>query len=250
MGLKGAPATFQRIMDDFKKHLRARVFIYIDDLIITSETADDHLRDIDEVLTKIRDIGMKLKATKCEFARKEIKFLGFILSKDGIRPNPEKTRAIDAFPTPRTTTDVKAFIGMCSFFRRFIHQFASIAAPITALTKKDTPFEWTKECEDAMNTLKKALTSAPILSAPRLGRPFIIETDSSGKGTAAVMKQEQEGQERIIAYASRTLTKHESRYPAIELEALGLVFAVGKFRPYIDGARTTIITDHAPLKAL
>lgn len=193
---------------------------------------------------------MKLKATKCEFARKEIKFLGFILSKDGIRPNPEKTRAIDAFPTPRTTTDVKAFIGMCSFFRRFIHQFASIAAPITALTKKDTPFEWTKECEDAMNTLKKALTSAPILSAPRLGRPFIIETDSSGKGTAAVMKQEQEGQERIIAYASRTLTKHESRYPAIELEALGLVFAVGKFRPYIDGARTTIITDHAPLKAL
>ncbi|VDP49783.1 unnamed protein product [Heligmosomoides polygyrus] len=250
MGLKGASATFQRIMEDFKKHLRERVFIYIDHLIITSETADEHLHDIDEVLGKKQDIGMKLKGPKCEFARKEIKFLGFILSKDGIRPNPEKTRAIDAFPTPRTTTDIKAFIGMYSFFRRFIHNFASIAAPLTALTKKDTPFEWTKECENAMNNLKKALTSAPILGAPRLGRPFIIETDSSGKGTAAVLKQDQDGHEKVIAYASRTLSKHESRYPAIELEALGLVFAVEKFRPYIDGAKTTIITDHAQLKAL
>ncbi|VDO46659.1 unnamed protein product [Heligmosomoides polygyrus] len=147
-------------------------------------------------------------------------------------------------------TDIKASIGMCSFFQRFIHNFLSIAASITALTKKDTPFVWTQECEDVTKTEKKDLTSAPIFSAPRLGRPFVIETDSSSKGTAAVLKQEQDGQQRVIAYASRTLSKHESRYPAIELEALGLVFAVEKFRPYIDGAKTTIITDHAPLKAL
>ncbi|KAL6728867.1 hypothetical protein Aduo_010600 [Ancylostoma duodenale] len=250
MGLKGAPATFQRIMDNFKKHLRARVFIYIDDLIITSETPEEHLVDIDEVLTKIEQIGMKLKASKCEFAREGIKFLGFILSKDGIKPNPEKTKAIDEYPTPKNTTDIKAFLGMCSFFRRFVHNFASIASPLTALTKKDTPFIWTPECETAMILLKQALTTAPILVAPRLGSPFVIETDSSGKAVAGVLKQEQDDLLRVIAYASRTLTIHESRYPAIELEALGLVYAVQKFRPYIDGAKCTVITDHAPLKAL
>ncbi|KHJ89406.1 integrase core domain protein [Oesophagostomum dentatum] len=250
MGLKGAPATFQRIMEDFKKYLRARVFIYIDDLIITSETPEEHLRDIDEVLGKIEVIGMKLKASKCEFARDEITFLGFVLSKDGIRPNPEKTKAIDQYPIPKTASDVRAFLGMCSFFRRFVYNFASVAAPLFALTKKDAKFEWTKECQQAMDKLKGALTTAPILVAPRLGLPFVIETDSSAKGVAAVLRQEQEGELKVIAYASRTLNKHEARYPAIELEALGLVFAVQKFRPYIDGAKCTIITDHSPLKAL
>ncbi|KIH66015.1 integrase core domain protein [Ancylostoma duodenale] len=250
MGLKGAPATFQRIMDDFKKYLRARVFIYIDDLIITSATPDEHLTDIDEVLGKIELIGMKLKASKCEFAKQEITFLGFVLSKDGIRPNPEKTKAIDAYRTPKNATDVKSFLGMCSFFRRFIHNFANIAAPLTALTKKDNPFNWTSECDEAVMRLKAALRSAPILAAPRLGQPFLIETDSSSKGVAGVLKQEQDDTVRVIAYASRTLNKHEARYPAIELEALGLVFAVQKFRPYIDGAKCTVITDHAPLKAL
>ncbi|KHJ86189.1 integrase core domain protein [Oesophagostomum dentatum] len=250
MGLKGAPATFQRIMDNFKKYLRAKVFIYIDDLIITSETPEDHLDDIDEVLTKIEQIGMKLKASKCEFAREKIKFLGFILSKDGIQPDPEKTLAIDKYPTPTNVTEIKAFLGMCSFFRRFVHNFALITSPLTALTKKDIPFIWTKECENAMIHLKEALTKAPILVAPMLGAPFIIETDSSAKAVAGVLRQEQDHDLRIIAYASRTLNIHESRYPAIELEALGVVFAVQKFRPYIDGAKCTVVTDHAPLKAL
>ncbi|VDO99012.1 unnamed protein product [Heligmosomoides polygyrus] len=158
MGLKGAPATFQRIMDDLKKRLRAQVFIYIDDLIITSETSEEHLTDIDEVLGKIEQ-SMKLKAFKCGFARKEIRFLGYVLSNDGIRPNPDKTETIDAYPTPTTVTEVKAFLGMCSFFRRFVHDFARIAAPLSNLLKKDTPFEWTAECDHSMRTLKNALTT-------------------------------------------------------------------------------------------
>ncbi|CAJ0599415.1 unnamed protein product [Cylicocyclus nassatus] len=174
----------------------------------------------------------------------------FVLSKDGIKPNPEKTKAIDDYPTPKNPTEIKAFLGMCSFFRRFVHNFAAIAAPLTGLTKKDTPFIWTIECENAMKRLKEALTTAPILVAPRLGLPFVIETDSSGKAVAGVLKQEQDNDLKVIAYASRTLNVHESRYPAIELEALGVVFAVQKFRPYIDGAKCTVITDHAPLKAL
>ncbi|CAJ0603560.1 unnamed protein product [Cylicocyclus nassatus] len=180
MGLKGAPATFQRIMNDFKKHLRARVFIYIDDLIVTSETPEEHLQDIDEVLSQIE----------------------------------------------------------------------AIAAPLYNLLKKNAKFEWTKECADAMSELQDHLVSPPILAAPRLGEPFVIETDSSSKAVAAVLRQDQNGEMRCIAYASRALNQHESRYPPIELEALGLVFAVQKFRPYIDGAKCTVITDHAPLKAL
>ncbi|CAJ0598125.1 unnamed protein product [Cylicocyclus nassatus] len=163
---------------------------------------------------------MKLKASKCEFAKEEIKFLGFILSKEGIRPNPEKTRAFDQYSQPTNATEVKSFLGMCSFFRRFIHNFATIAPPLTALTKKNVLFDWTPQCKEAMDRLKKH-TTAPVLAAPRLGRPFIIETDSSAKGVAGILKQEQDGLERVIAYASRTLNKHEARYPAIELEALG-----------------------------
>ncbi|KHJ91417.1 hypothetical protein OESDEN_08721 [Oesophagostomum dentatum] len=139
---------------------------------------------------------------------------------------------------------------MCSFFRRFIRNFVLIASPLSNLAKKDIPFEWTSECDTAMIQLKQALTTAHILVAPRLGLPFITETDSSGKAAADVLKQEQQELLRVIAYASRTLTIHESRYLAIELEALGIIFAVQKFRPYIDDAKCTVITDHAPLKAL
>ncbi|CAJ0589159.1 unnamed protein product [Cylicocyclus nassatus] len=231
MGLKGAPATFQRIMNDFKKHLRARVFIYIDDLIVTSETPKEHLQDIDEVLSQIEAIG-------------------FILSKDGIQPSPEKVKAIRRYPTPTNVSEVRAFLGMCSFFRRFIYNFAFIAAPLYNLLKKNAKFEWTKECADAMSELQDHLVSPPILAAPRLGEPFVIETSGSSKAVAAVLRQDQNGEMRCIAYASRALNQHESRYPPIELEALALVFAVQKFRPYIDGAKCTVITDHAPLKAL
>ncbi|KIH67263.1 hypothetical protein ANCDUO_02407 [Ancylostoma duodenale] len=158
-----------------------------------------------------------------------------------------KTKAIDEYATPRNTTQIKSSLRMCSFF---IHNFANIASPLTAPTKKEVPFKWTPECESAMTTLKKPPTTAPILATSRLGKSFIIETDSSGKGVAGVLKQKRDDTAQIIAYASRTLNKHETRYPAIELEALGLVFAVQKFRPYIDGAKCTPITDHAPLKPL
>ncbi|EGT47349.1 hypothetical protein CAEBREN_15307 [Caenorhabditis brenneri] len=253
MGLKGSPGTFQRVMNNLIKEMRARIFVYIDDMVLTSENAVQHLKDVEEVLDKIEKIGMKLRPEKCKFALPEIKFLGFVISKSGIHPNPEKTRAIDEYPTPRTVKEVRAFIGMASFYRRFIANFSKIAAPIMELTKKDKPFEWTTECQDAMTELKKALTTNPILMAPKLGKPFQIEVDSSGKGVGAVLMQAQdtEGKDkRVIAYASRVYTGAEQKYPAIELEALGLTYAVQQFRPYIDGAKTLIITDHSPLKSM
>ncbi|EGT58928.1 hypothetical protein CAEBREN_19301 [Caenorhabditis brenneri] len=253
MGLKGSPGTFQRVMNSLIKEIRARIFVYIDDMVITSEDAIQHLKDIEEVLDQIEKSGMKLRPEKCKFALPEIIYLGFIISKAGIRPNPEKTRAIDEYPTPRTVKEVRAFIGMCSFYRRFIANFSKIAAPIMDLTKKEKVFEWTKECQEAMEILKEALTKNPILVAPQLGKPFIIEVDSSGRGVGAVLFQAQDDEgkdKRVIAYASRVYTGAEKRYPAIELEALGLTYAVKQFRPYIDGAKTLIITDHSPLKSL
>ncbi|EFO90955.1 hypothetical protein CRE_29046 [Caenorhabditis remanei] len=253
MGLKGSPGTFQRVMNTLIKEIQARVFVYIDDMVLTSESPSQHVRDIEEVLDKIEKSGMKLRPEKCKFALPEIRYLGFIISKSGIHPDPEKTKAIDEYPTPKTVKEVRAFIGMASFYRRFIENFSKIAAPIMTLTKKDQPFEWTNECEEAFKELKAALTKNPILVAPKLGKPFVIEVDSSGKGVGAVLFQAQddEGKDlRVIAYASRVYNGAEKRYPAIELEGLGLVYAVQQFRPYIDGARTLIITDHAPLKSL
>uniref|UniRef100_A0A8R1HTI6 RNA-directed DNA polymerase n=1 Tax=Caenorhabditis japonica TaxID=281687 RepID=A0A8R1HTI6_CAEJA len=253
MGLKGAPGTFQRCMNELIKDVQARIFVYIDDLIITSRSAAEHLQDIDEVLGRIEDIGMKLKAEKSKFAMKEIRFLGFLVSKDGIRADPEKTKAVAEFPRPKTVKDVRAFLGMASFYRRFVENFSKIAIPLCELTKKDVAFNWTMEREKAFQQLKDALISDQVLAAPKLGKPFVIEVDSSGLGVGAVLSQYQDKEEKdlkVIAYASRTYNIHERNYVAIELEALGLVFAVHNFRPYIDGARTTVITDHSPLKAL
>lgn len=253
MGLRGSPGTFQRAMDGIVAEFRAKVFVYIDDLIVTSATAEEHLADIHEVLGKIEQIGMKLRPEKCKFARERLKFLGFILSRDGIEPDPEKTKAVTEYPTPTTVRDVRAFIGLTSFYRRFIKNFAKIAACITELTRKEESFVWTPERQQAFDALKRALTTYPVLVAPRLGAPFIIEVDASGRGVGAVLTQAQDKDEkdiRVIAYASRIYSRHEKNYPAIELEALGLTYAVNQFRPYIDGAKTRIITDHAPLCSL
>uniref|UniRef100_A0A8R1I4Q2 RNA-directed DNA polymerase n=2 Tax=Caenorhabditis japonica TaxID=281687 RepID=A0A8R1I4Q2_CAEJA len=253
MGLKGSPGTFQRCMNLLIKEVKARIFIYIDDVIITSKDAKEHLKDIDEVLGKIEGIGMKLKVDKCSFAVNQITFLGFIVSKDGLKPDPKKTRAVSEFPIPRTVKDVRAFLGTASFYRRFVNNFSKIAAPIIELTKKEEPFVWTEERQKSFQALKDALTSEPVLVAPRLGKPFIIEVDASGKGVGAVLyqAQDEEGKDlRVVSYASRVYNAYEKNYPAIELEACGLVFAVKTFRPYIDGARTTIVTDHSPLKSL
>lgn len=250
MGLRNSPRTFQSVMDRFKKNLRAQIFAYLDDIIVPSDNQDNHIRDLDEVLLNIRKMNMKLKPEKCQFGLTEITFLGFVLSKDGIRPNPKKVSAIEKFPVPKTVTDVKSFIGAASFFRKFIENFSHVAEPLLLLTKKDTEFVWTQPQQLAFDQLKKALVTAPILASPRLGDDFIIETDASGKGLGAVLKQVQDGKEHVISYFSRALNKYEKNYPPVELEALGIVAAVKNFMPYIDGAKTLVITDHAPLKSL
>lgn len=187
---------------------------------------------------------------KCEFVRTELKYLGYIVDGHGLRPDPGKIESMVNFPTPKTPKEVRRFIGLISWYRRFVENFASRTSPLTQLTKKNYPFVWDNAAEKAFLDIKQCLISAPILTCPDFSRPFVIQTDASQVGLGCVLSQEFSEGEQVIAYASRTLTAQETKYSTTELECLTVVFAVEKFRPYIEGVHFTIITDHHSLKWL
>ncbi|KAH7702023.1 pol polyprotein, partial [Aphelenchoides avenae] len=251
-GLCSAPATFQRVMESMRRELTAAFFIYLDDVVLASLTEKEHLRDIDQFLDVIIRRGMKLRLDKCAFGRAEIKYLGFLISQHGIRPDPKSVDSVKAMKPPKTLTELRSFIGAVSYFRRFIANFATIMQPLYALTKKEAFSEWTEEHQKAFDTVVQKLVTAPVLAPPRLGRSFIIETDASSTAIAAcLLQQNPQGEIHPIAYASRLLNKHEARYPSVESEALALVFALREYAPYIEGSGTTVIrTDNSALPAL
>ena len=182
-GLCNAPATFQRVMQAVLAGLEWRsCFVYLDDILIASRTFDEHLKHIKEVLERLRTAGLRLKPKKCLFLREEVPYLGHVISASGIKPDPSKTAEVKAFPVPCDVTAVRQFIGLASYYRRFVPGFASIAAPLRALTKKNAVFTWTPECQTAFDRLKDLLVTAPVLAFPRFGpdAEFTLETDASG----------------------------------------------------------------------
>ena len=251
-GLCNAPATFQRLMEAVLEGLiPEKCLIYIDDSLVSGKTFGEHLRNLREVLTRLREACLTLKPKKCRLCRLSVEYLGFVVSKMGISADPKKVKAVQDFPTPLDLKSLRSFLGLASYCRRFIPCFSSIGQPLHALTKKDAPFVWTGSCEEAFNQLKNLLTTAPILVYPDFEKEFFLETDASGSGLGAVLTQVQEdGLHRPIAYASRTLQDHERNYGITELEALGVVWAVKHFRHYLYGHRCTVITDHEALKSL
>ena len=253
-GLCNAPATFQRAMQSVLAGLEWRdCFVYIDDILIASATFEEHLQHLEQVFNRLRTANLRLKPKKCRFLCKEVKYLGHVISVHGVLPDPEKTNQVKSFPTPTDVTSVRRFLGLASYYRRFVPKFAKIAAPLHALLKKENVFEWTTECTTAFNLLKDALTSSLILVYPKFGpdSEFILETDASYVGLGAVLSQQQEdGKAHPIAYASRSLNVHEKKYGVTELETLGLVWAVRYFRPYLLGHKTTVFTDHSACLSL
>ncbi len=252
-GLCNAPATFQRLMQVVLSGLEwDSCFVYLDDILIASTTSEEHLRHLGEVFMRLRRAGLRLKPKKCHLLREELSYLGHVVSASGIKPDPAKVDKVRSYPTPTDATKVRQFLGLASYYRRFIPAFARIAHPLHALTKKDASFQWTSDCEASFNRLKDCLVTAPVLSYPQFGpgREFILETDASGVGLGAVLAQECDGQVHPVAYASRTLDPHERNYGISELETLALVWAVRQFRPYILGHRTTVYTDHAACTSL
>ncbi|KAI4897785.1 hypothetical protein NFI96_003241 [Prochilodus magdalenae] len=248
-GLCNAPATFQRVMNTVLAGLIYKCCaVYLDDIVIASPTFEQHLLDLREVFLRLEKAGLTLKPGKCQFCRKELKFLGYKVSPDGILPDSDKIDAVLKFPVPTDVKQVRQFLGLTSYYRRFIHNYAQFAEPLFALTRHDTPFMWDRECQEAMDYLKTRLTSAPILNFPDFDRPFSLHTDACDMGLgAALMQRDEVGREVAIAYASRTLHRSERPYSTTEKECLGVIWALEHFRPYIEGLPVTVYTDHSSL---
>ncbi|KAJ9527976.1 hypothetical protein QJQ45_005577 [Haematococcus lacustris] len=249
-GLTNAPATFQRVMNNvFRPLINKSVLVYIDDILVMSNTAEEHVRHLKEVLELMRQHKLYAKRSKCEFNKTELAFLGHIVGEHGIAVDPAKVKVVREWHVPRNLKDLQAFLGLANYFRRFIPNFSAIAAPLTDLTSKTAAaqFDWQKfggAHLEAFNGLKDALCSAPVLALPDFTKPFVVCTDASLVGTGAVLLQEG----RPIAYTSKKLSPPETRYSTGDQELLAIIRAVREWRCYLDGAvDVTIQTDHNPL---
>lgn len=250
-GLRNAPATFQRLMDKFVHGLHAQcVLSYLDDLIIRSDTFSRHLQDLREVFTKLRDFNLRANRRKCKFGCSKIKYLGHLIVPEGIKADPEKISSITNRAEPKNLKQLISFLQTASWYRRFIENFADIARPLTNLTKKKVTWQWNIEQQKAYETLKTALTTSPVLKQADYESPFTIKTDASNYAIGAALIQGEGPQEHPIEYASRLLTAPERNYTVTEKEALAIVWAISRFRGYIEGSKFLTITDHQPLKWL
>ncbi|UYV67393.1 hypothetical protein LAZ67_5000448, partial [Cordylochernes scorpioides] len=247
-GLCNAPATFERMIDNLLKGLKWTICLcYLDDIIVFSDGFEEHLRRLQLVLNCLKKAGLCLNSKKCKFGAKTITVLGHEVSENGIRPDQEKIRAVRDFATPRSLKEVRSFLGLSSYYRRFIPNYAHVAQPLNDLLKKDSAFNWNQEEQNAFEALKSALISEPALGHFDYSSPTEIHTDASNYGIGAVLVQIQKGKERAIAYASRTLNKAEKNYSTTERECLAIIWAINKFRPYVFGQPFTIVTDHHSL---
>ena len=250
-GLTNAPATFSRLMDKVLDGLAWETCLYyLDDVIIFSSTWEEHLNRLRDVFLRLRAAGLKLSPKKCVMAAKEVRYLGHCVSYDGIRPDPDLLQAIQDIPPPANPKELRSFLGLASYYRRFVKDFAKIAAPLHCLLQKGTEYQWDQTCQQAFLQLKQILTSNPITAYPDFTQPFRLYTDASGVGLGAILAQVQNGKERIICCASRSLNNSERRYPATKLECLALVWAVEKFRPYLTAVPFEVYTDHYALQWL
>ncbi|UYV61801.1 hypothetical protein LAZ67_1006658, partial [Cordylochernes scorpioides] len=247
-GLCNAPATFERMMDNVLMGLKWNICLcYLDDIVVYSDTFEEHLERLSKVLSCLQQAGLTINPDKCLFGSTRIKILGHVVDKDGIQPDSEKVEAIKKFPVPKSVCDIQSYLGLCSYYRRFIKNFSKIAAPLQILLKKDQKFIWTQEQKDSFESLKKALMQKPVLGHFKESAITKLHTDASSYGLGAVLVQIQENQENPIAYASRTLSKAEKNYSTTERECLAVIWAIGKFRPYLYGSPFEVVSDHHSL---
>ena len=248
-GLTNAPATFQRLMECTLAGLSGmHCLIYLDDIIVFSANFADHLTRLSSVFDRLRVVGLKLKPEKCHFAKAHVTYLGHVISNEGITPDKAKIASVANYPTPQNSKEVKQFIGLSNYYRRFIPSYAAIAEPLHWLLHKNNKvFAWTAECDTSFNILKTKLTTPPVLTFPQFKEPFIVATDASDHAIGGVLSQIQDGQEKVVAYWSRQLQKAEKNYST---GALAVVSAVKEFYPYLYGFPFKLLTDHNPLTSL
>ncbi|KAL5004610.1 hypothetical protein ScPMuIL_018066, partial [Solemya velum] len=260
-GLTNAPSTFQRLMETCMGELNLReCLIFLDDILIFSDTFDEHLKRLQGVFERIEKHGLKLKPSKCEFFKTKVSYLGHVVSEIGIQTDPEKISALTTWPAPTNIKTLRSWLGFTGYYRRFIKDYAKIVKPLNDLLighptdkkakrkRKQVPWTWDLLQQQAFETIREKLISPPILAYADFKKPFILTTDASTDGLGSVLYQEQDGKERVIAYASRGLRPSERNYPAHKLEFLCLKWAVtDKFHDYLYGNTFEVRTDNNPL---
>ena len=248
MGLCNAPGAFQRLMEIVLSGLTYElVLVYLDDIIVYGRNFEEHLERLRIVLNRIRDANLKISPAKCSLFQRKITFLGHVVSAEGIQTDPAKVQAVEKYPVPTTLRQVRAFMGLVGFYRKFIFNFGVIADPIYRLLNKSVKFHWTKECQQAFETLKSELVKAPILGFPTEKDEFTLCTDASLYGIGAVLSQTQSNGEKVIAFASKTLQKGQRNYSATKRELYAVVFFTAYFKEFLLGQKFKIITDHRAL---
>jgi hypothetical protein len=244
-GLTNARAYFMNLMNKvFMKFLDKFVVVFIDDILVYSKTEEEHAEHLRLVLGTLRKHQLYAKFSKCEFWLKEVGFLGHVLSAGGVSVDPSKITSIMERKTPTNPTEVRAFLGLAGYYRKFVEGFSSIARPLTQLLKKDKKFEWTEKCEQSFQELKKRLVIAPILTMPDITMSFDVYCNASKFGLGSVLMQD----DKVIAYLSRQLHPHELNYPTHDLELAVVVHALKTWRHYLMGNRCEIYTNHESLK--
>src|ERR687885_1514720 len=244
-GLTNAPAIFMDLMNRVcRPFLDKFVIVFIDDILIYSKTEAEHESHLRQVLELLKENQLYAKFSKCEFWLREVQFLGHIICKEGIKVDPAKIEAVMNWKSPRNPTEIKSFLGLAGYYRRFIKDFSKIAGPLTKLTRKDVPYKWDDAQEAAFQKLKQLLCQAPVLTLPEGSEDFVVYCDASFAGLGCVLMQ----RGKVIAYASRQLKTHEKNYPVHDLELAAMVFALKLWRHYLYGTHCVIYTDHKSLQ--
>ena len=246
-GVASAPSIFQNAMDQILQGLEG-VICYLDDILISGKDEAQHLERLDAVLSRLEKCGLKLKKAKCQFMTTEVVYLGHVITEQGIAATPMKVSAIVDAPQPRNVTELRSFLGMLNYYAKFIPDLATLIHPLNELLQSHRPFKWTSECDNAFNAAKAELLAETVLTHYDVTKPLRLACDASQYGIGAVLSHIMEnGEERPVAFASRTLTASEKNYSQLQKEALSLVYGVQKFHKYIYGRHFTLITDHKPL---
>ena len=250
-GMANAPATFERLMDLVLAGLNwSKCLVYMDDILVFGTSFRECLDNLDAVLTALGEANLRVSPEKCSLFLSQIAYLGHVLSAKGVQPDPTKVEKVRHWPVPVNLTEVRAFLGLASYYRRWIKDFATIAAPLHRLQRKDEEWKWTPACQGAFESLRDALCEAPVLSFPRKEGRFILDTDASKDGLGGTLSQIQDGEEKPVGHASKALSRAQRNYCTTHRELLGVVTMVQYYKHYLMGNKFTVRTDHGSLRWL
>ena len=248
-GVSSAPGIFQRIIESVLQGI-PHVLVYLDDILVTGQNTEEHLKNLEEVLSRLQQAGLRLKSSKCVFMSPSVEYLGYHNDKDGLHSSEKKVKAVKDAPTPRNITELKAYLGLLMYYGKFLPNLATTLAPLYSLLHKDATWCWNSQHKDAFIHSKQLLTSETLLVHYDPTKELVLSCDASQYGIGAVLSQVYDKLEKPVAYVSRSLSSAEKNYSQLEKEGLAIVFGIKKFHNYLFGRRFTLCTDHKPLQSL